>query len=323
MPLIKESSYKRRPYSLFNAHLETIYPSAFRKVEGVSYERERLELPDGDFLDIDWIKNENPRVVIISHGLEGSSERPYVKGAAKLFSENGWDVLAWNYRSCSGEMNRNKRLYHHGVTDDFEAIVLQAVEKGYDRIGLVGFSMGGSTTLKYLGEQGEDAPDQIIGAAVFSVPCNLYNSVEMLNKRSNWFYRKRFLKKLTKKVVAKARQYPEIDITGIDRLNSFEELDNRFTAPLHGFKDGMDFYNKSTSDQFYLFIKRPVLLVNALNDPMLGDKCYPTALAREHKYLHLETPRYGGHCGFYHPKSDYAWSEKRALEVLGEWGIGF
>lgn len=318
MPIIETSSYKKKPALLLNAHFETIYPSAFRKVEGVNYNRERLELSDGDFLDIDWLKNGNDKVVIISHGLEGSANRPYVMGAAKLFSENGWDVLAWNYRSCSGEMNRNKRLYHHGVTDDYEAIVNKAIKDGYSKIGLVGFSMGGSTTLKFLGEQGEKVPEQILGASVFSVPCNLYNSVEMLLLRSNWFYKRRFIKKLVKKVIAKAEQYPEIDVTNAEQIDTFEELDDRFTAPLHGFENGMDFYRKSTSDQFYPNIKKPVLLVNALNDPMLGDKCYPIELAKEHEYLYLETPKHGGHVGFMVPGDEHTWSERRALEFMSQ-----
>ena len=316
MPILPDSNYKHRPFLFFSKHIETIYPSAFRKVTPVSYERERLELSDGDFLDIDWLKNDNKRVVILSHGLEGNSHRPYIQGAARLFEDKQWDVLAWNYRSCSGEMNRNKRLYHHGVTDDFEAIVKHALSKGYTKIGLVGFSMGGSTTLKYLGEQSGNVPDEVIGAAVFSVPCNLYNSMEQLMKWGNGFYRRRFLKKLIKKIQRKAEQFPEIDITNIEKIDTFLELDNRFTAPLHGFKDGLDFYEKSTSDQFYPRIKRPALIVNAVNDPMLGDKCYPYDYARNNEHILLETPKWGGHVGFMIRGNYHTYSEIRALDFL-------
>jgi predicted alpha/beta-fold hydrolase len=107
MPIIRNSSYKKAPFFQFNGHLQTIIPGIFRKVKNVNYQRERLELEDQDFLDLDWINNESQSLVLLSHGLEGNSDRQYIKGAAKLFSRNGWDVLAWNCRSCSGEMNRS------------------------------------------------------------------------------------------------------------------------------------------------------------------------------------------------------------------------
>ena len=114
MPVIPHSSYPGPPAYLRNGHLQTVVPSVFRKVKGVDYERERLELPDGDFLDLDWLDSRSKRLLIVTHGLEGDSHRHYVKGTAKLFSAAGWDVLAWNCRSCSGEMNRAFRLYNHG-----------------------------------------------------------------------------------------------------------------------------------------------------------------------------------------------------------------
>ncbi len=124
------------------------------------------------------------------------------------------------------------------------------------------------------------------------------------------------LKKLIIKVKRKAEQYPEIDISGIDDIKTFDEFDERFTAPLHGFKSAMDFYTSSTSDQFYSEIRRPVLVVNAINDPMLGEKCYPFDLAKESEYLYLETPKKGGHVGFMLSGSEHTWSEQRALEFI-------
>lgn len=316
MPIIENSGYKRKPFYLINEHFETIYPSAFRKVKINAYQPERLELTDGDFLDVGWLKNDNTRCVVISHGLEGSIERPYVLGMAKIFSENGWDVIAWNYRSCGNEMNRLKRLYHHGVTDDLEAVINHAVSLGYQSIALIGVSMGGSTTLKYLGEQGTKVPEIVIGGAVFSVPCNLHDSAIQLTFRKNKLYRDRFLRKLIVKVKRKSEQYPEIDITNIDQIKTFDEFDERYTAPLHGFKSAMDFYTSSTSDQFYDAIRKPVLIVNALNDPMLGEKCYPFQIAERSDYLYLETPKKGGHVGFMTRGSEFTWSEKRALTFI-------
>ena len=123
MPIIKNSTYPNPPFYQFNGHLQTIIPGIFRKVKGVNYDRERLELSDGDFLDLDWIRKGNKNIVLLSHGLEGDSDRQYILGAAKYFSQNGWDVLAWNCRSCSGEMNRNPRLYHHGDIEDIGTVV--------------------------------------------------------------------------------------------------------------------------------------------------------------------------------------------------------
>jgi Predicted hydrolase of the alpha/beta-hydrolase fold len=130
MPLVPNSSYKR-PQLYFNSHVETIWPSVRRVVNSDAYTRERLELADGDFLDLDWLSAGRKKLVIISHGLEGSSERHYSKGMAKYFFERGWDALAWNCRSCSGEMNRLPRFYHHGATEDIKAVIDHAHQKGY------------------------------------------------------------------------------------------------------------------------------------------------------------------------------------------------
>ena len=199
MPLIP-SDYQNRPFYLFNAHLETIVPSIFRKVAG-GYLRERLELPDGDFVDLDWMSLQRKILVIISHGLEGNSERHYSKGMARYFFHRGWDALAWNCRGCSGEMNRLPRFYHHGATEDLSAVVDHAIQKGYTNISLVGFSMGGSMSLKYLGEQKDKLNSQVKSAVVFSVPCHLGASAQALDQPENRFYLNRFLKKLEKKSV--------------------------------------------------------------------------------------------------------------------------
>lgn len=321
MPLLTESSYKRRPLYLFNPHLETIVPSAFRKIKDVAYVRERLELADGDFLDVDWLTCPgNDRLVVVSHGLEGSSTRPYCAGVAKYFSANGWDALAWNCRSCSGEMNRLPRLYHHGATEDLAAVVDHALAKGnYKQVALVGFSMGGSLSLKYLGERGDGVAKEVLGATVFSVPCNLWDSAVQLTLKGNRFYRERFLDKLKVKMKLKAAMHPDvIDVAGIDNIVDFDEFDERYTAPLHGFSSRQDFYTKATSDQFYHALKRPALVVNALNDPLLGEKCYPRDAARESDYLFLETPAVGGHVGFTQAGKEMTWAEERALLFLKE-----
>ena len=218
MPII-ESSYKP-PFLLRNGHLATIIPSTYRKVEGVNYMRERISTPDDDFLDIDWINNKSDRLVIVSHGLEGSSDRPYVLGMAKCFSALGWDVLAWNCRGCSGEINRQARFYHHGATDDLETVITHALDQDqYRQVFLIGFSMGGSMTIKYLGDNAEHLPIEIQCGIAYSIPVSLKSSVDMLTQSKTGFYKKRFLKKLQEKVKLKAETYPGlINYRGFDHI---------------------------------------------------------------------------------------------------------
>ena len=318
MPHINSIEYKP-PWYLFNGHWETVVPSSFRKVKGISYERERIDTPDGDFLDLDWVKKGHGRLVIISHGLEGSSERPYVMGMAKAFSNEKWDVLAWNCRSCSGEMNRKARFYHHGDTPDLDTVIQHALNSGsYGFVSLVGFSMGGSMTLKYMGERGEDVNPKIKSAVAFSVPVSLKSSVEELSKKGNGFYRKRFLKKLSDKMQQKAELIPDFDADGVHDIKTFEAFDNRFTAPMFGFKDAEDFYSSSSSSNFIPGIRRPSLLINALNDPFLGEACYPYDLAEQNPNFFFQTPKRGGHVGFSGKKNGVTWGEQRAIDFIRE-----
>lgn len=317
--MIVESTYRHVPY-LTNGHFETIVPSAFRKVTGVLYRRQRLELDDGDFLDLDWLVNtdvKTTKLIIISHGLEGSSDRHYSRGMAKYFHARGWDALAWNCRSCSGELNRLPRFYHHGDTVDLHRVITESFNKGYDHVALSGFSMGGSFSMKYLGERGTSVDARIKGAAGFSVPCNLGSSAKELDTPSKSFYRNRFLRKLGKKILAKSFVYPEkISYAGFEKIKTFKEFDDRYTASLHGFKDAADFYSKSSCDQYLKNINVPVLIVNAANDPFLPKECFPKEIAREHRYVHLEIPARGGHVGFSLMGSDENYMERRTFQFL-------
>jgi uncharacterized protein len=320
MPIIKNSSYNNIPFWLFNPHLETIIPSLFRKIEGVNYQRERIDTEDGDFLDLDWVKNKHPKLLIISHGLEGNSDRHYVKALAKLFGKNGFDILAWNNRSCSGEINRAPVLYHHGTTHDLDTVIQHALQfNNYEEMYLAGISMGGAQTLKYIGEKGTELNEKIKKAAVYSAPCHLPSSAATLGLKRNSFYRKRFLKKLKEKISLKAQQYPDLlDTLQLDKTVDFESFDTHFTAKLHGFKDAFDFYSKVSADNWLENIHIPTLIVNALNDPLLGKECYPIELAEKHEKIHLEMPKRGGHSGFTLKGNEFTWAEWRFLEFLNE-----
>jgi len=308
------SSY-RAPAHLRGGHLQTIYPALFRRVLRVTRRRERLELPDGDFLDLDWSTQGRDRLAILSHGLEANSGAPYVQGMAAALQRHGWDVLAWNYRSCSGESNRLLSFYHSGATEDLHHVVTHALAvHPAGKIDLVGFSLGGNMTLKYLGER--EASPRLHRAVTFSVPCDIACSSGRLSKRANRLYMERFLRSMREKLMEKKPRFPkEIDLTGLSNIRNFKEFDDRYTAPLHGFRDAEDYWARSSSRPFLKDIKVPALLVNAANDPFLGPDCYPREEAEKSEVFHLEVPDNGGHVGFSTAAGEY-WSERRALEFL-------
>jgi predicted alpha/beta-fold hydrolase len=306
------------PLWQFNGHIQSIYPSLFRKVKFNYARRERLELPDGDFLDLDWSseKKINNRLVIITHGLEGDSTRHYIRGMAKIFSTNGYDALGWNCRSCSGEINRLPRFYHHGDANDLRFVIENAIAVyGYEEILLIGFSMGGSLTFRAIAEHPLHVPSQVKAAIGFSVPCNLKGSVDALAGKENAIYRKRFLRKLGVKIKIKATLFPNlINADGYDEIDDFISFDNRYTAPLHGYENAIDFYEKASVGPYLKNIAIPSLMVQAKNDPFLLPNCIPTDVASDNPYLFLEIPENGGHCGFMLKGQQYTWAEKRALD---------
>ena len=321
MPLVSSSAYQPAAF-LFNGHLQTIVPSTLRRVPEVQYRRERLELPDGDFVDLDWsLAAAEPaaRLGIISHGLEGASSRPYVRGMARALNQAGFDALAWNYRGCGGETNRLLRSYHLGDTGDLAAVVENALAaKGYQEVFLTGFSAGGNVTLKYLGENPARVPPQVRRAAVFSVPTDLRASSHHISRWQNQVYLRRFLASLRTKMREKAAHLPgQLDLTELDKLRNFPQFDERYTAPLHGFESADAYYEHAASGRYLSGIRIPALLVNALNDPFLPPSCYPRAAAASSEFFYLETPAAGGHVGFGEgPPSGEYYSERRAVDFF-------
>lgn len=303
------------PGILFNRHLETIYPSLLRSVKLQPGERERITTPDDDFLDLDWYRQEAKRCVIISHGLEGNSTRSYILGMAKAFFQSGYDVLTWNYRGCGEEMNRQLRFYHSGATDDLRTVVSH-VQLRYKEIYLIGFSLGGNITLKYLGEG--SVPEEIKKAVAISVPLNLHTSCLVISQPSNWIYTQRFLRSLTKKVKAKPKLKDVLDLAKLGTIRNLMEFDDHFTGPLHGFRDAIDYYTQCSSIHFLAGISTPTLIVNAQNDPFLSPDCYPINIEKQNPNIIFESPANGGHVGFsLFNKNGLYWSEMRALSFIG------
>lgn len=318
MPVVP-SSYDA-PWWLGNGHAHTVFTSLSRRVRGVLYVRERLELDDGDFLDLDWSRVGSGRqVVIVSHGLEGSSAAVYVLGMVRAFNRRGWDAVAWNQRGCSGEPNRLLRMYHSGVSDDLLRVARQAADLGYERIGLVGFSLGGNVTLKLAGELGAEPPAWLVGAVGISVPVDLAGSAAVMAGWSSRIYMQRFLVSLRGKIRAKQARFPELlDDTGYHRVRTFRDFDGRYTAPIHGFAGAEDYWTKSSSLRVLGEVRTPTLLLNALDDPFLSPSCFPDAIAQVNELLHLETPKRGGHVGFWGGGivRDETYAERRAVEFL-------
>jgi predicted alpha/beta-fold hydrolase len=304
----------KAPFWLPEGHSQSIFPALFRKIPEAHTHSERLELPDGDFLDVDWHMrsgelHEKP-LLIVSHGLEGGSRRHYVTGLIRAMSN--CHALAWNYRSCSEEPNRNLRFYHSGATDDLDFVIQQAIARGVKDIYLAGFSLGGNLSLKWLGEKGKKAAQFVRKAVAFSVPLHLSSSSQQLARRENRLYTHRFLQTLIDKVTEKSARYPQ-DITPsmLTSIRSLYDFDNVITGPLHGFKDAEDYYERNSSLYFLADIQVPTLLVNAKNDPFLSQECLLERIDSD--FVQIELPDSGGHCGFY-PRNyrGQTWAEQRA-----------
>ena len=322
MPVLPVPVY-RPPFPFTSGHLQTIYPTLFRRTPITSPSRERIETPDGDFIDVDYhySRTEPCRgLAVVSHGLEGHSRKKYPLGMARCLSSHGWDVACLNFRCCSGEPNRLPRFYHSGVTDDLHLVITNGLSKGYERVVLIGFSMGGNQTLKYLGEAPGLVPSEVTAAVAFSVPCRLGDAVAVMDKVCNRPYMHYFMRGLRAKIREKANRFPElIDTEGLDQMISFEPFDDKYTAPLHGFRDAADYYQRCSSAQFTDSIRVPTLLVQSQDDPFLSSSCYPVAEAERSKSLFLEISEFGGHVGFMGSwlRRDY-WSERRALSFIEE-----
>lgn len=304
----------------FRAHYQTIVPNVFRRVR-VAYRRERIDTPDGDFLDLDWLDHPDPdsrQLVILSHGLEGDSHRVYVVSAARYFHRHGWHALAWNCRSCSGEMNRTPKLYSHGQSEDLECVVDHALATGrYDRIVLIGYSMGGNLALKYLGTMGDRRPPEVTHGVAFSAPVFIEHSCDSLDRPDNFIYRIKFRRSLLAKIAAKEAQFPgRVDFSRLNEVRRWRDFDRLTSLQISDYDDLDDYYHYLSSGNFVAGTTAPVLIVNATNDPIVPPACVPHDLARDHPLITLETPNWGGHVGFGLRGKGWNWMDVRGLQFV-------
>ncbi len=293
---------------LNNRHLQTLYPTLFRRKIKLNRTRERFNTPDGDFLDCDWYtKNADADkpLVIVMHGLSGSSASNYVSGIQKAISHFGWRSVALNFRGCSGEQNLKARAYHSGDTGDIEFIyqTLKAREPNTD-IYVIGFSLGGNVLLKWLGEQGKKSC--VKGAVAVSVPMLLNVCASKLDKGFSKVYRRYLMNPLKQFVLKKYKFLLQTDpleaqkikqLGNLKNITSFWQYDNQVVARLHGFKSAEDYYQRSSSRQFIPYIKIPTLIIHALDDPFMTPQVLPDEKELPGNVV-LEKTRSGGHAGF-------------------------
>lgn len=295
------------PWWACNAHIQTIVPTYLRAPQP-SYVRERWDTPDNDFIDLDWVNHDkiskpNQKLIVLFHGLEGSSKSPYARALMHACAGNGDTGVVVHWRSCSGELNRQPIFYHSGFSQEIDWI-LRRLAKQYPHTQrfATGVSLGGNALLKWLGEQGHSAHDIVQKAAAVCPPHDLKaGSIALASGFNQRIYMRHFLSTLKIKGLAKAAAYPELGISveKIKAAQNFFDVDNLVTAPLHGFKDAEDYWQRSSCKQFLCDIGIPTLVLNALNDPFIPAAC----LARSRDVSHHVQLHYlpqGGHVGFIH-----------------------
>lgn len=317
-----EAAAYRRPWWYRGAHLQTVWGPLFRRFGRPRLRRERIRTRDDDFLDLDWLDGAPAAgpLVLIVHGLEGSSRSHYVSGLMQESARLGLAATALNFRSCSGEINRTARLYHSGDTSDLEFVILELLDRQPSRrLGIVGVSLGGNVALKWLGERGEKTPEQVVAAAAISTPFDLAACAAVLDaglRRA--LYTGSFLRSLKGKVKAKAALFAgRIHLPSAFHARTFAEYDRVVTAPLYGFADERDYWSRSSSAGYLDAIRRPCLLINALNDPFLPPCVLPTELVARSPWLEAAFVPEGGHAGFLEgPLGRRSWAERRALAFL-------
>jgi uncharacterized protein len=314
--------YFEAPRWLRGAHVQTIAGRLLRPAHGYRWVRERIETPDGDFVDLDWgpEAGRGAPTVVVLHGLEGSARRRYVQTTFAELLGRGLRPVGLNFRSCSGEPNRTTRLYHSGETDDLRRVVSHIRSRGGGPIGAVGFSLGGNVLLKYLGEESERSVIQ--AAAAVSVPFDLAAGCAALEATflGRRLYAPYFLRKLRAKTRRKARQLEgRCEVERALRARTLREFDEAATAPLHGFRDAADYYAQCSSARFIEAIRVPTLLLQAEDDPFLPAAHLPRVAAAGNAWVTPVFVRTGGHVGFIggsllRPRF---WAEEEAARFLG------
>lgn len=294
MPII-HSNFLPQSY-LRNGHTQTLLAKYWPRRIALSIQTQRLELNDGDFVDCAWTGSNGP-IVIVLHGLEGSLQSHYAQGILQSLSIQGYRAVLMHFRGCSGEANRLARAYHSGDVADLAALVTY-IKQHYPDVPLfaIGYSLGGNVLLKWLGEQQQASP--LIGAVAVSVPYQLAPCVAHMNQGFLNIYQSRFVAQLKLKIAQKISthqlQHLQQHLASIKTLHDF---DDKVTAPMHGFKNAMDYYTKASCFDKLIHITTPTLLLHAMDDPLIPPHVVPKAENLSNA-VNLELSPYGGHVGF-------------------------
>ena len=315
----------RPAWWLRGPHRQTVWRRLFGGGPAPPYRRERFETSDGDFVDLDWFESDGRSgdrpLVVVLHGLEGSSRSNYVVGLLREAVRRGWDGVAMNFRSCSGELNRRPRFYHSGETGDLDDVLSSLIARRPGRsIGLVGYSLGGNVLLKWLGEREDKVPESVQAAVAVSVPFDLAAAAYRVDHGLSRIYGRIFLRTLKEKALAKARLYPGLlDPDAVAAIRSFSVFDDRVTAPLHGFANGCDYWTRASATPWLGAIRKPTLLINSFDDPFLPAACLPRDAAARSPWLTAEFTLRGGHAGFvegWRPGAVSYWLDRRVMTFL-------
>ncbi|MEJ2687341.1 MAG: hydrolase [Gammaproteobacteria bacterium] len=294
-------------------HLQTLMPNLLRHPPRRGLQRERLELEDGDFLDLDWAGPADGSLVLVLHGLEGSIRSPYAAGIVNTLAAAGYRIVLMHFRGCSGEPNRLPRSYHSGETGDLDTIVRELKHRHPDRLLFaLGYSLGGNALLKWLGEKGVDA--SVDAAVAVSVPFELSQAGRRLKRGFSRSYQWHLLGRLRRSVRLKARRMElPIAVEKLTAMRTFREFDDQVTAPLHGFRNADDYYRRCSSRQFLATITVPTLIIHSLDDPFMTPQAVP-ADDELSPQVTLELSDSGGHVGFVSgtlPWRPHYWLEER------------
>jgi predicted alpha/beta-fold hydrolase len=310
----------RPAWWLPGGHLQTLWASLVRRAPRISPRRERLELADGDFLDLDWTEGESGPIVLILHGLQGSSNSPYARGLMAACQARGWRAVVMHFRGCSGEPNRLPRAYHSGETTDLASVIeiLKQREPGTPVV-TVGYSLGGNVLLKWLAEA--DTPHPVEAAAAVSVPYQLEQGAKRLNEGISKLYQGHLMSSLIKSILAKRHLLEKyIQVERVQKLQRIYDFDDIVTAPLHGFGTADNYYQQCSSRPVLSAIEIPTLLLHARNDPFMTPACIPAAEELSAS-TRLEISEDGGHVGFVSgmwPWHANYWLEHRITAFLAE-----
>jgi len=310
---------------LEGGHAMTIFGALGRRGPALPVWRERWELPDGDFLDVDRVAGhrQDAPLLLVCHGLEGSSESGYVRQLLAEARELGFAGAALNFRGCSGEINRLPRYYHSGETGDLHyAVERLRAERPGRTLALAGFSLGGNVVARYLGERGDRLPEELRAGAVMCAPLDLSMCCDRIDGDgvAAYIYRTRFLRRLKRKARDKAKRFPgAIDLDGARRAERLRAFDDAVTGPLHGFADAADYYARASAGPVMAAIRRRTLILMAEDDPLIPIAVVPRDLGAN-PHLVLETHRHGGHVGFAAgtPLAPHWWGEARVARFLAQ-----